>query len=185
MSKIKKESTTACPQTPLFAVEPPTPEGHLEDLPHALRAALVDTMKPLALSRWQIAGRCSELLGREVSKAMLDAYCAESHEGHRLPADVAVAISVIAGNVQVLDVMAQRARCVIVPLAEVLDTDQTEDLRAGLLHCVRELGEAAQCLEESLADGALTRAELLRFRRELRDVIKAACAVAARIEEAV
>lgn len=187
MSKIKKGSTVPCPpQVTLFPpAPPPAAEGSLEDLPHAIRAALVEVMKPLALSRWQVAGQVSELLGREISKSMLDAYCAESHDAHRLPADVAVAISVVAGNPHLLDVLALRARCVMVPLAEVQASDATADLRSGMLACVRELGEAASCLEEALKDGALTRAELLGFRRELRDLIKAACAVSSRIEEAV
>lgn len=186
MSKPKNDSTRPRQSAPLCPASLPQPaEGHLAELPLALRAALVETMRPLALSRWQIAGRVSELLGREVSKSMLDAYCADSHDAHRVPADVAVAVTLVAGNPHLLDVMAERARCVMVPLPEVLASDATTDLRAGVLRCAAELGDVATAISEAMRDNTLTRAELLSCQRELRDLIKATCAMAARLEEAL
>lgn len=165
----------------------PTPprEGALAGLPSGLRRALADAMHRLKESRWQIAGRVSELLGREVSKPMLDAYCAESHEAHRLPADVAVAVSVVTGSHDLLGVLAQAAGCVFVPLAEVQASDASEDLRDGLLSCAKELGDCSGVLQRALKDRKMSRTELLALKREVADLIRAACAMQARIEEAV
>jgi hypothetical protein len=51
--------------------------------------AMSDALK--GLDRYEVAYRMSRLLGREVSKFMLDAYTAESREDHIPPLDTAIA----------------------------------------------------------------------------------------------
>lgn len=63
-----------------------------------LRSALVAAISGSSLSRYQIAARMSELVGREITKTMLDAYAAESKEGHRLPAELLPAFCEATGD---------------------------------------------------------------------------------------
>lgn len=59
-------------------------EGDLnEDL--AVRALLSDDVRASGLSRWEIAGRMGKALGKDVNKCQIDAWTAESKEGHRFP----------------------------------------------------------------------------------------------------
>lgn len=51
--------------------------------------AMSDALK--GLDRYDVAARMSRLLGREISKFMLDAYTAESREDHIPPLDTAIA----------------------------------------------------------------------------------------------
>jgi hypothetical protein len=61
-------------------------EGEL-DIANKLRLALVAAIKQCSLSRPQIAGEMSHLLGREVSKTTIDSWTAESKDGNRIPAE--------------------------------------------------------------------------------------------------
>lgn len=60
-------------------------EGELdEDL--AVRALLNEDLRALPnVTRWEIAGRMSRALGKEVTKWQVDSWTAESKEGHRFP----------------------------------------------------------------------------------------------------
>lgn len=65
------------------------PKGSL-DIDSELRAAISEDLKQArdgarALSRYEVAARMSELVGQEITKAMLDNYTAEAHEKHRFP----------------------------------------------------------------------------------------------------
>ena len=93
---------------------PPSKTHHQPDLlsgslavPHALRSALVSAISASALSRYQIAARMSDLVGREVSKTMLDAYTSESKEGHRLPAELLPAFCEATGSWQPMIVLVE------------------------------------------------------------------------------
>lgn len=43
------------------------------------------SLKQTRLSRYEVAGKMSELLGKEITKAMIDSWSAESKENHRFP----------------------------------------------------------------------------------------------------
>lgn len=64
----------------------PSTEGSL-NVRDRLRITVNRAIKDCASSRWEIAGEMSHLLGMEISKYMLDAWTAESKEGHRMPAE--------------------------------------------------------------------------------------------------
>ena len=63
-----------------------TPEGNL-NLREALKSALNDAIKNCPLSRHQIAGEMSHLLGVEITKTQIDSWTAESKAGNRIPAE--------------------------------------------------------------------------------------------------
>lgn len=94
MAKNKKRIDTEGRQMSLLDVlqkardlQPtPSEEGSL-NISERLRHSYVAGLKQCPLSRWEVAGRMSHLLGVEVSKYMLDAWTAESKNGHRMPAE--------------------------------------------------------------------------------------------------
>jgi hypothetical protein len=89
---MKKQAQSACMGS-LFGPEdmPPPPvsaPGGLScraEIAHAMSDALKGH------DRYEIAAKMSKLLGREISKHILDAYTAESREDHIPPLDTAIA----------------------------------------------------------------------------------------------
>lgn len=61
-------------------------EGQL-NIREAVKAALNDAIKNCPLSRHQIAGEMSHLLGVEITKTQIDSWTAESKAGNRIPAE--------------------------------------------------------------------------------------------------
>lgn len=61
-------------------------EGEM-DISNKLRLALILAIKQSPLSRHQVAGEMSHLLGVEVSKTTIDSWTAESKDRHRIPAE--------------------------------------------------------------------------------------------------
>ena len=55
------------------------------DIATAIRQAVSEAIRTSGRSRWQIAAAMSECLGREITKAQIDSFSAESKEGHRFP----------------------------------------------------------------------------------------------------
>ncbi len=92
---------------------PPITEGGLADTAPALRAALVRAIKGCPLSRYQIAAQISELMARDLSKEMLDKYCAESAEGHRIPAEAIPALCIVTKSFAPLQGLAEAAGCAL------------------------------------------------------------------------
>ncbi len=55
------------------------------DIATAVRRTVSEAIRESGLSRYDIASRMSEYLGRELTKAQLDSFSAESKDGHRFP----------------------------------------------------------------------------------------------------
>lgn len=70
----------------LQACEKKTTEGTL-NICEPLRLALNQALKESNLSRHQVAGEMSHLLGISITKWMIDAWTAESKNSHRMPAE--------------------------------------------------------------------------------------------------
>lgn len=66
------------------------------------KETVAQAMAASRLSRYEIAGAISNLLGQEVSKYQLDAWVAESKDCHRLPAEYLVAFCRVTGNYEPL-----------------------------------------------------------------------------------
>jgi hypothetical protein len=73
----------------------PLSTGGCLDMDQQIRHALSDMLKHCPKDRYQVAAEVSRLVGREVSKNMLDAYSAESRTEYNLPLQYVVAIEVV------------------------------------------------------------------------------------------
>ena len=116
MSKGRKESPS---QMGLFGdfEEEPSP-GSL-NCEFEIRAEMVRAIKQSRLSREEIAERMSELIGRTISKEMLDAWTAESKRLHRPPAEFLPAFCVATGSDGPIRVQARKIK------GDLADSDTT------------------------------------------------------------
>jgi transcriptional regulator with XRE-family HTH domain len=123
-----------------FDLPRPLPEelGTL-DLDAPLRAILIDAIaharQQRGLTRERIADRMTELTGIHVSKAMLDAWTAESRTAHRFPMQWAAAFELATGTLALTAWLAQSRGCQLLSPADVIDAElgrldrQTTELR--------------------------------------------------------
>ena len=97
---------------------PPPPSG----LPGSLNCALnvcglvshaLDEARSAGLSRAMVAAKMAELTGEPISEHMLNACTAQSHEGHRFPAQWLPALVVATGSYALLRDLADRAGAVV------------------------------------------------------------------------
>lgn len=82
--------------------------------------ALTNAVKTSGLSRWEIAGRMSHLLGTEITKFQLDAWTAESKEGHRFPAEYLPAFCVATSCREPLQILTDGAGLFCLPGPDAL-----------------------------------------------------------------
>jgi hypothetical protein len=73
----------------------PEPTGGSLDMDLLIRHTLSDMLKQCPKDRYQVAAEISRLVGREVSKNMLDAYTAESRTEYNLPLQYVVAVEAV------------------------------------------------------------------------------------------
>ncbi|KIO49626.1 hypothetical protein [Nitrosospira sp. NpAV] len=91
----------------LFEIPQPAPNaaGSLHcrvQIAHTMSEALI------GYDRYEVAGTMSRLLGRDISKHMLDAYTAESREDHIPPLDTAIAFDMATNDVRLLNLCASK-----------------------------------------------------------------------------
>ena len=79
-----------------------------------------DVIRDCDLDRYQIAAEMSRLLGREITKYMLDAYTSESRETHIPPLDTAIAFDVVTGGISLLKFFADLLGCSVLVGDEIL-----------------------------------------------------------------
>lgn len=99
--------------------ETPKSEGSLCVQPR-LSHAMSRAVSASGLSRWEIAGRVSALVGQEITKAMLDSWTAESKEQHRPPAEFLPAFCVVTGSREPLQILTDSAGLFCLPGPEAL-----------------------------------------------------------------
>lgn len=91
----------------LFLIpRPVTPNKGALSCRAEISALMSDALK--GHDRYEVATEMSKLLGREVSKNMLDAYTAESREEHIPPFDTAIAFDMAVGGHLLLDFAASK-----------------------------------------------------------------------------
>jgi hypothetical protein len=95
------------------------PAGSM-DVRNRLRGALVGALKRCPLSRWEVAGRMSELIGMEISKFQIDAWTAESKDNHRFPAEYLPAFCEATGDSGPLQILGETAGLFVLPGPEAL-----------------------------------------------------------------
>jgi len=90
------------------------------NIQYEFQGIITQCIKRCPLSRWQIAGRMSELLNQEITKYMLDSWTAESKEYHRFPAEYLPAFCEAVGSFEPLRILAEKANVFVVPGPEAL-----------------------------------------------------------------
>ncbi len=100
----------------------PSCEG-VANVRERLRLALCAAIKQCPLSRWEIAGKMSHLLGQEISKYQLDAWTAESKDGHRLPGEYLPAFCMVTTDNGPLRVLAETAGLFALPGPDALRSE--------------------------------------------------------------
>ena len=88
-----------------------------------LRLSICAAIKQCPMSRWEIAGRMSHLLGQEISKYMLDAWTAESKDGHRMPAEYLPAFCMVTEDHGPLRALAEVAGLFALPGPDALRSE--------------------------------------------------------------
>ena len=112
------------------------PEEGSCNVQQRLRATVCMAIKQSPLSRWEIAGRMSYLLGCEISKYMLDAWTAESKDGHRMPAEFVPAFCRVTDDLAPLSVLSEAAGLFALPGPDALRSE------------IRRLDEEAKRIRE-------------------------------------
>ena len=90
------------------------------DIDRIFREAISVALKHCPLSRWEVAGRMSELTGQEITKSMLDSWTAESKEQHRFPAIFLPAFCEAAGCSDPLTILGRLVGVFVMPGPEAL-----------------------------------------------------------------
>jgi hypothetical protein len=92
------------------------------DVGAKLRAAVAEALKRCPLSRYEVAGKLSLLVGRSISKDMLDAWTAgcDSHQCHRIPGEYLPALCVVTGSREPLQILAEAAGMFALPGPDAL-----------------------------------------------------------------
>ncbi len=95
------------------------PEGSL-NINVALRRAMKRAIKQCHLSRHQIAGEMSHLVGVEITKTMIDSWTAESKPQNRPPAEYIPAFCRATGSNEPLEVLTDAAGIFAMPGPDAL-----------------------------------------------------------------
>lgn len=96
----------------LFEIpEPPSPIGGSLNFDASICASLSDTLKACSKDRFIVAAEMSRLLGREVSKYMLDAYTAESRDAYNFPLNYVPAFEVATGTLALTQLLSKLRGC--------------------------------------------------------------------------
>lgn len=131
MAKVRKKIDTNSAQMNLFDLLTQAQDAPKKELANEgaanvrepLRVALCAAIKQCPLSRWEIAGKMSHLLGQEISKFSLDAWTAESKDGHRLPAEYLPAFCQVTGDNGPLQILAETAGLFALPGPDALRSE--------------------------------------------------------------
>ena len=98
--------------TDLFEVPTaPSPAAGSLNFDIELRALLSETLRLCQKDRYQVGADMSRLLGREVSRYMLDAYTAESREANNFPLNYAAAFEVATESHALTEFLSRKRGC--------------------------------------------------------------------------
>ena len=109
MAKKRRPSLSA--DQLIFSFDAPKPArdaSALAGLDRMVASGVATALKEDGRSRFEIAGKVSELLHEDVSKFMLDAYAAEAREDHNVPMHRFLAIMAVTERVDILDALLRR-----------------------------------------------------------------------------
>lgn len=95
-------------QENLITARPAPSEGSL-DISEKLRRSMVNAIKTSGKDRFQITGDMSRLIGRQITKMMLDSWTAESKPKHRVPADILPAFCRVTASTEPIEILNESA----------------------------------------------------------------------------
>lgn len=101
------------------SAEPALPPGSLA-MGTDVRRVVSETLSDCNLSRIQIAEDMSALLGGQVTKPQLDAWSADSKDGHRFPVEYLPAFVHATKSRKLLDLVATRSNCYVINESDAL-----------------------------------------------------------------
>lgn len=117
MAHASRDSSTA----DLFDIpRPPAPTGGSLQYTTELRHVLSEALKKTPKSRYEIAARMSELTGEDISKAMLDAWTAESKTAWRFPFEYAASFEAACETTCLQELLARKRGCAVLAGNDVL-----------------------------------------------------------------
>lgn len=79
------------------------------NLDPAIRELISSGLKKTSLSRYEVGAEMSKFLGRDITKAMLDSWSAESKDGHKFPLAYLNAFSKATGDRELLRLICNNA----------------------------------------------------------------------------
>ncbi|HBJ88013.1 MAG TPA: hypothetical protein DDZ88_29985 [Verrucomicrobiales bacterium] len=90
------------------------------DIDRQFREAVSLDLKGCPLSRYGVAGKMSELLGQDITAAMLNSWTAESHNGHRFPAIFLPAFCAATGQSRAMQLVGRASGSFLLPGSDAL-----------------------------------------------------------------
>jgi hypothetical protein len=88
-----------------------------------LREMVSDALKHTRLSRYEVGAEMSKLIGREITKGMIDSWSAESKENHRFPLAYLPAFCEAVGDKSIIRLIAEKAGGYFIEGEEALYTE--------------------------------------------------------------
>jgi len=128
-------------------IEAPTPREGMVDLDVELRDALNEAISKAPITRAEIAAKMSDLTGRDITQAMLNAYTGESRQDHNFPFRYAAAFEVVTESFALTHLLARaRGGRVLLGeqalLAEVARIDQAlSDLKKHRANVLQKISQ--------------------------------------------
>jgi hypothetical protein len=135
----------------LFEIpQAPLPSGGSLNFDVQICHALSDVLKQCKNDRYQVGADMSRLLGREVSKNMLDAYTAESRDAYNFPLNYVAAFEVATESFALTQLLAAQRGCKLLVgeealLAELGKIEREEQTLKARRHALKQyLGRKGQ-----------------------------------------
>jgi hypothetical protein len=134
------------------------------DLSQRVREALTDTLANAkaggvgTIDRYTIAAQMSRTSGREISKNMLDRYCASSAEDWRFPLEALPALVQATNDYRLLDVIAEACGCRVLR-GENAWIAEVGALMAAQQEIKQRLAKYKDVLPTGMADELMARAQ--------------------------
>ncbi len=127
-SNQRKIDASASKQTSLFDIAATTaaifqsqeePEPGSLGIGLTVKELLSQALRGTPYKRWEIAGRMGEYAGAEITESMLNAWTAESKEGHRFPLEFLPAFCRATGDYTLIEKVVRACGCYLIQSEEV------------------------------------------------------------------
>lgn len=110
-----------------------------------LRGMVSEALKHTRLSRYEVAAKMSSLMGREITKSMIDSWSAESKENHRFPIVYLPAFCEATGDKSIIRLIAEKTGGYFIEGEDALYTELGK-----LERMKKELNEKEKLLKQML-----------------------------------